>query len=432
MTSRIALRPIPRATSSCSGTPAWSPRRSLLKYSAADGSLLWGPSIPLGLPSALAVDSQGDIFEESYGSGITTTKFSGATGAILWGPLNVGDPGAGYGTALALNAAGDVFVTGSLYSGATIDYAVIKYHGSDGAVLWGPVTYDAGAKDYPYSVVVDGSGNAVVTGTSSDSSNEWNTATLSYDGATGALRWGPVGQNIARETLNGLAASGSSVYVGATRSDVGFLVTAIDEALGIVTGPGRASRGFLRACDRRRDRRARTEHRRTPGASRPGPCRRASLLGSDGHVAGTPTQEGAYAFRVRVQDSTLASASRDFTLAVGPGSDLVPIALAVSDVTCQITLSVPGSFAAYAWLPGGETTPTITVNPDEPTTYGVVLDDGTTCRLRGASRSRRSTRIASRRSSTGSRRSSVRPAGAFSCREIVSRTGRRFPSAACP
>jgi hypothetical protein len=222
-----------------------------------------------------------------------------------------------------------------------------------------------------------------VTGASSDSSHEWTTATLSYDGATGALRWGPVGQNIARETVNGLAAAGSSVYVGATRSDVGFLVTAIDEALGIVRVPAELPAA---SCGHAIDDAIGALNGTPPytWSVTSGALPTGVLLGSDGHVAGTPTQEGSYAFRIRVQDSTLASASRDFTLVVGPGSDLVPIALAVSDETCQLTLSVPGSFAAYAWLPGGETTPTITVNPDEPTTYGVVLDDGTTCRLRGA------------------------------------------------
>ena len=116
------------------------------------------------------------------------------------------------------------------------DYAVIKYRGSDGTVLWGPVTYDGGAgRDFPYAIVVDGSGNAVVTGSSETGSNERRSATLSYDGATGALRWGPVGQNIAREAVNGLAASGSTIFVGATRGDVGYLVTALDEALGIAT-----------------------------------------------------------------------------------------------------------------------------------------------------------------------------------------------------
>ena len=34
------------------------------------------------------------------------------------------------------------------------------------------MTYDSGGKDYPYGVVVDGSGNAVVTGTVAAGSNE--------------------------------------------------------------------------------------------------------------------------------------------------------------------------------------------------------------------------------------------------------------------
>ena len=208
-----------------------------LKYSGVDGSVLWGPIFHApGQPSGIAVDAAGDLFEEGS-QGITTTKFSGSTGAILWGPVTVGDVYAGYGAGLAPDASGDVFVTGSLYSAATgYDYAVVKYHGSDGAVLWGPVTYDGGAgSDYPYGVVVDGSGNAAVTGWLATESSERRAATLSYDGATGALRWGPVGQNIARSTVNGLAASGSTIYVGATRGDVGFIVTALDETLGIAT-----------------------------------------------------------------------------------------------------------------------------------------------------------------------------------------------------
>ena len=44
---------------------------------------------------------------------------------VVWGPLTVGNPGGGYGAAVALNAAGDVFVTGSLYSGTSFDYAVV-------------------------------------------------------------------------------------------------------------------------------------------------------------------------------------------------------------------------------------------------------------------------------------------------------------------
>ena len=356
----------------------------LLKYSGSDGALLWGPILHAGgQPSGLAVDGAGDVFEETS-SGITTTKYSGATGAVLWGPLTAGDMFAGYGAWLALDASGDVFVTGSLYSAATgYDYAVVKYHGSDGAVLWGPVTYDGGAgSDYPYGVVVDGSGNAAVTGTLATVSGERRTATLSYDGATGALRWGPVGQNIARSTVNGLAASGSTIYVGATRGDVGFLVTALDETLGIATIQDGVPAA---ACGHALDLPIVASNGTPPyswsissGAPPPN-----VTLGSNGHLAGAPSQEGTFSFQVRVQDAAMASASRDFTLVVGPGADLVPIA-ASTDEACQITLSVPGSYAGYSWLPGGETTPTITVDPTETTTYGVVLDDGSSCRVRGA------------------------------------------------
>ena len=54
------------------------------------------------------------------------------------------------------------------------------------------------------------------------------------------------------------------------------------------------------------------------------------------------------------------------------------------DETCQLTLSVDGGYAAYDWLPGGQSTAQIVVDPTEPTTYGVVLNDGTPCRVRGA------------------------------------------------
>ena len=366
------------------GHSTTEPPGFLLKYAALDGSVLWGPSTFEDYATWLAVDAAGDIFQVGYGPGITTNKFSGATGALLWGPLLVGDASTGYGVALALDAAGDVFVTGSLSSPATFaDYAVIKYRGSDGAVLWGPVTYDGGGKDYPYGVVVDGLGNAVVTGTSDAGSGEYRTATLSYDGTNGAPRWGPVGQNIARDSVNGLAASGSTVYVGATWGNFGYLVTALDETLGIETGIAPLPAG---SCGHAVDVALGALNGTPPyswsvtsGALPPGVA-----LGSDGHVAGVPTEEGNYGFRARVQDSAAHSASRDFTLVVGPGSALVPIALAEDDVSCQLTLSVSGSYAGYAWQPGGQATPTIQVNPTEPTTYGVVLDDGSTCSVRGA------------------------------------------------
>ena len=105
-------------------------------------------------------------------------------------------------------------------------------------------------------------------------------------------------------------------------------------------------------------------------------------LGSDGAVAGAAVGEGSFPFRVQVQDSLGATASRDFALDITAGPR-VPI-LALADPSCQVTLSVADSWSSYQWLPGGESTPTITVTPLETTTYGVLLTDVSGCVRRGA------------------------------------------------
>ena len=47
--------------------------------------------------------------------------------------------------------------------------------------------------------------------------------------------------------------------------------------------------------------------------------------------------------------------------------------------SCGYELSVYGNPASIIWLPGGETTPTITVSPAETTTYGAIVDGGNGC-----------------------------------------------------
>jgi hypothetical protein len=353
----------------------------VLKYSGANGAVEWGPVAHSDVAAWTAVDAAGDLFEVTYTAGIVTTKYSGATGAILWGPVSV--PGSGYGAGVALDAAGNAFVTGSLYSPVTgYDYALIKYRGSDGTVLWGPVTHDVGGRDFPYGVVVDGSGNAVVTGFSEAASHDRVAATLSCDGATGALRWGPFTQGIARETVNGLAAVGSTVYVGATRDDVGYLVTELTESLGIATLP----EGLVTAsCGHPVDVALTAENGAPPyafsvvgGALPPGVS-----LGPDGHLSGPPSDEGTFSFAVQAQDAAMATANRSYTLVVGPAGPLVPVLASVDDA-CQTTLSVEGTYAQYEWLPGGQSSSTLVVDPAETSTYGVVLDDGSSCPVRGA------------------------------------------------
>jgi hypothetical protein len=353
----------------------------LLKYAGVDGAVLWGPIAGDSFTAGLACDSAGDILQVGA-DGITTTKLSGATGSTLWGPVTVS--GSQAGAALALDAAGDVVVTGTMDNGTNTDYGAIKYHGGDGSVFWGPVTYDGGGNDIPFKVVVDGSGNAVVTGTSAGGSDQTLAATFSYDGATGALRWGPVFRPMGSlYAVSGLAASGSTVYVGASRDDLGYVVDAIDETLGITTLPGALP---AVACGHAIDIPLGAANGTPPYAWSivGGGLPPAVVLVGGGDIIGMPAEEGTYTFTVQVQDSALATVTRDFSLTVGPSGPLVPVTVTRDPATCQLTLSVAGSYAAYDWLPDGQSTPTITVDPTEPTPYGVILNDGSTCAVRGA------------------------------------------------
>jgi hypothetical protein len=89
------------------------------------------------------------------------------------------------------DAAGDFIVTGSTDEGNTgRDMLTIKYSGADGSVLWqrrynGPANDD----DQASALAVDGSGNVVVTGPSSDSSGNFDYYTAKYAAADGALLW---------------------------------------------------------------------------------------------------------------------------------------------------------------------------------------------------------------------------------------------------
>src|SRR5262249_29117727 len=106
-----------------------------------------------------------------------TAKYAAADGALLWekrynGPLNNDE----HARAVAVDGSGNVVVTGvsdvffSHYCDLPRgDYYTAKYGAADGALLW-EQRYNglADDRDVARSVVVDGSGNVVVTGISNN------------------------------------------------------------------------------------------------------------------------------------------------------------------------------------------------------------------------------------------------------------------------
>jgi len=146
-----------------------------------------GPGNSGDTASALAVDGSGNVYVTGYSVG-SGTNYDYATikylpnGDAAWvrrynGPGNDLDEA----HALAVDASGNVYVTGRSYgSGTALDYATIKYL-PNGDTAWvrrydGPANWFDGA----YALTVDGSGNVYVTGGSEGSGTSDDYATIKY------------------------------------------------------------------------------------------------------------------------------------------------------------------------------------------------------------------------------------------------------------
>ena len=140
-----------------------------------------GPANSTDIATALAVDTEGNVYVTgwSIGSGTgddhATIKYD-SEGNQLWvarynGPGN----GSDLATALALDASGNVYVTGDSYRTRTgHDYTTIKYD-SEGNQLWvarynGP----GNGADLAYALALDPSGNVYVTGYSEGSGTSYD------------------------------------------------------------------------------------------------------------------------------------------------------------------------------------------------------------------------------------------------------------------
>lgn len=352
-----------------------------LKFSGADGALLWSASGPVGQPWAAGAVG-GDLVASGSGpDGMTTIKYSGADGSVLWGPLTVpGSPAEG--DALAVDVSGNVVVAGTVGNLATAnDFATIKYRGTDGTVLWGPVFFDgqAHSSDFVYALGVglDASGNAVVGGTSTTTARGRQIAVLKYDGLTGATLWGPVfagGGSDAK--LNGFGVQGNLVVAGAAVNGA-FFVQAWNESFGIQSLPYDVLPGF---CGQPYSFAFTALNGTTPYAWSvvSGSLPEGLQLSSTGILAGVPAEEGSFTFTIRASDSTARTADRTFTLLITEAAEVYGID-ASTDASCAVTLSVSGTWNSYLWSPNGETTPTIIVSPLESTTFGVAVTSPEGC-----------------------------------------------------
>lgn len=175
-----------------------------VKYASADGQELWsirynGTGNSWDYPTALSLDSAGNLIVtgDSVGSGtgfdFYTVKYAAANGAVMWERRTNGTIGDDAPFALAVDSSGNIIVTGYTEGAGTyFDYFTVKYAAADGSVLWSQ-TFNSplggtNSYDNPYSVAVDADGNAFVTGRASNG-DQSDSYTVKYGAADGAVLW---------------------------------------------------------------------------------------------------------------------------------------------------------------------------------------------------------------------------------------------------
>lgn len=188
----------------------------------------------------IAVDGSGNVYVTGYGYYYTssypdyiTVKLSTA-GAFQWvAPYN--GPGAtyDYGNSIEVTSAGNVYVAGySTGSGTGYDFATIMYN-TAGAQQWvarynGPGNGTDYLTNYCKGIALDAAGNCYVTGYSTGSGTGYDYGTVKYN-ASGAEQWvmrynGPAsssdyGRGIAVDVSNNVYVTGDSYAASPAYND---------------------------------------------------------------------------------------------------------------------------------------------------------------------------------------------------------------------
>ena len=110
-------------------------------------------------------------------------------GTIAWQQTNSGANGQNdYGTDLAFDSSGNIYVCGAVHNGSNVDYRIIKYS-FDGTLIWSKQYNGTGnGDDVPIAIRLDANNNIYVTGTSTGNGTFTDYATLKYN-TSGTLLW---------------------------------------------------------------------------------------------------------------------------------------------------------------------------------------------------------------------------------------------------
>ncbi|MEO8210093.1 MAG: SBBP repeat-containing protein [bacterium] len=195
--------------------------------------------------SSVLVDNSGNVYvtgnSSVSGSGqdIVTIKYN-AVGDQLWLKIyNGSDNGSDIANAMAIDAAGNVYVTGSA-GNFSLDYVTIKYN-SAGVVQFTSIYNGPGnSNDVPVSLALDQAGNIFITGKSSGGASGADIVTIKYN-STGGQEWlrryngssnlDDEGVSIAVSDLGNVYVSGTSTGAGTSKDFVTIKYNSVGDSL---------------------------------------------------------------------------------------------------------------------------------------------------------------------------------------------------------
>jgi|GEM_PF-5026995 len=161
------------------------------RYDVNDGRILWTAKLPgnQGYGHGLALDAAGDVFVTGTSeNSMSTAKIDVETGAVLWRTTEPAGMSS-IGHDIAVDAAGDVYVAGRQNDGmgGGSELAVLKYNGATGQRLWSSRHGNGDATGRALALTADG--GVVVTGADVSASSARDLIVLRYEAQTGRQDW---------------------------------------------------------------------------------------------------------------------------------------------------------------------------------------------------------------------------------------------------
>lgn len=145
---------------------------------------------------AMAVDHSGNIITAgcSNAGGMNNNyqvvKFMADGSGVAWRASFDKDGGDDQATAVAVDGADNVIVTGTVWNSSNTDIHTVKYSGVDGSVLWQHTwSGAAAAADIATSIAVDGANNIYVAGYTANSAGNDDYLVLKYPSAGSTPLW---------------------------------------------------------------------------------------------------------------------------------------------------------------------------------------------------------------------------------------------------